>query len=96
MGKEGHIPPISIIHIPIKIYKVHLKVYLNAMILVVKEYLQMTFFPFLESKLLSLLRHTCSAKRQERTHSFYQYHPHSNKDVQGSSKGLLECYDAGK
>ena len=72
MRKKGHIPSLSIINIPSKIYKVCLKIYMNAMKRVSKKYLQIAFFfsvlvaqEYLYSVLLSFLRHTCSAMRKK-------------------------------
>ena len=69
--KKGHIPSLSIINITSKIYKVYLKNYTETIILVSKEYSQIAFIfsnPFRATmfRLLSFLRHTCSALRKKK------------------------------
>ena len=71
MRKKELIPSLSIINITSKIYKVYLKNFMETMILVSKEYLQMAFIfsnPFRATilRLLSFLRHTCSAMRRKK------------------------------
>ena len=69
MRKKAHIPFLTIIKIPSKIYKVCLKIDMNAMILVSEEYLQMAFISsiLLGQKCLDfkVFWSTCSAMRKK-------------------------------